>query len=144
METVTFITSLFTFYIKGEISIDSHFVKLKKPNTILSIIPMGAKKESIPANQISSVGTNFKMIFGNFLIGLILACISFGQLTNENGSIFAGIILILLGGLYIVNSFQTKLIINTTSGQIKEINFLDKKKADMAENMINILIANRM
>lgn len=137
-------TSILTFYIKGEIRNEPNFVRLKKPNTILSIIPLGAKKESIPINQIASVSTNFKMLFGNFLIGLILLFISFGYYGQNQ--IAAGIIFTLLGLLYVINSFQTKLTIDTTAGQTKELNFFifDKAKADNAENMINRLISNRM
>ncbi|MFA5658900.1 MAG: hypothetical protein WC900_06410, partial [Oscillospiraceae bacterium] len=59
MGTITFMTSLLTFYLKGEIKSEQNFIKLKSPNTILSLIPLGAHKETLPTNQIASVETNF-------------------------------------------------------------------------------------
>lgn len=43
----TFITSYLTFYLKGEFGLDGDFVKLKVPNTILNIIPLGAENKTV-------------------------------------------------------------------------------------------------
>ena len=45
MQPIQYMTSLLTFYLKGEIRQEQNFVNLKKPNTILSLIPLGAKKD---------------------------------------------------------------------------------------------------
>ena len=68
MQPIQYMSSLLTFYLKGEIRQEQNFVNLKRPNTILSLIPLGAKKDSIPVNQLSSVESNFKLHFGSFLI----------------------------------------------------------------------------
>ena len=48
MNNITYMTGLLTLYLKGNISADQNFVRLKIPNTILSLIPLGAQKENIP------------------------------------------------------------------------------------------------
>ena len=81
METISFMTSLLTFYLKGEIKQEQNFIRFKVPNTILTFIPLGSVKETVPINQISSVGTSFKLLFKSFLVGVILAFI--GLLPNN-------------------------------------------------------------
>ena len=44
MNNITYMTGLLTFYLKGNISADQNFVRLKIPNTILSLIPLGAQE----------------------------------------------------------------------------------------------------
>ena len=44
MQKIEFMTSLLTFYLKGEISTEQNFLTLKVPNTILTLIPLGRKK----------------------------------------------------------------------------------------------------
>ena len=143
METISFITSLLTFYLKGEINHEQNFIKIKAPNTILSFIPLGSKNETIPINQISSVGTNFKLLFKNFIIGIIITFLGIGYLGD---SAFIGLILLLLGISMVINSFQSILTINTTSGSAMYISFLifEKSKALQAENYINQLVSNRL
>ena len=45
MQPVTYMTSLFTFYLKGEIKSEQNFISFKVPNTILGLIPLGAQTE---------------------------------------------------------------------------------------------------
>lgn len=61
MQTVEFITSYLTFYLKGKIQVDKNFVKFEIPNTILKLIPLGKASRSLPVNQISSVDDSFKL-----------------------------------------------------------------------------------
>ena len=68
MRSIQFMTSLLTFYLKGEISQDDKFIKMKKPNTILALIPLGAKKESVPVSQLASVDSNFKLHLKSLLV----------------------------------------------------------------------------
>jgi len=143
MGTITFITSLLTFYLKGEIRHEQNFIKIKKPNTILSLIPLGSKTNTMPINQISSVETNFKLLFKPFLVGLIIAIVG---LTLLSDSFVGGVVVFLIGAAMVINSFQTELHVNLTSGKVEYVFFLifEKKKAEMAAEQINTLISNRM
>lgn len=143
MEPIKYMTSLLTFYLKGEIRQEQNFVNLKKPNTILSLIPLGAKKDSIPVSQLSSVESNFKLHFGSLLLGLIFAIVGlclFGK------AFIVGLILLLIGANKAITAFETILTIKTTSGDVKEISFLifEKSKAEEAEKQIRKIISDRL
>lgn len=145
MKTIQFMTSLLTFYLKGEIKPEQNFLKLKMPNTILTLIPFGVKNYSVPINQISSVVTNFKLLFKNFIYGIIETILGLCFLGSENAKFF-GFILFLIGISTIINSFQTELIIDTTSGKEYVLSFLifEKNKALQAESDINQMINSRL
>ena len=143
MTKIRYITSLFTFYLKGEISLEQHFVRFKEPNTILGLIPLGAKKDSVPINQIASTQTDFKLKLGKMLIGIVIAVLGFSLFKD---SFAAGLILVLIGANSIIDAFEIDLKVSMTSGQVKLIDFFifDKAKAEEAERMMNELIANRL
>lgn len=143
MNTITYMTSLLTFYLKGEIRQEQNFVNLKTPNTILSLIPLGAKKDSIPVSQLSSVETNFKLHFGSLLVGAIIAIIGLCLLSE---SFLFGLIILLIGANKAITAFETILTIRTTSGTMKQISFLifEKSKADEAETQIRQIISDRL
>lgn len=143
MQPVNYMTSLLTFYLKGEIRQEQNFVNLKKPNTILSLIPLGAKKDSIPVSQLSSVESNFKLHFGSLLIGAIIAIFGFCMLSE---SFLFALILMLIGANKAITAFETVLTIKTTAGDIKGISFLvfEKGKAELAERQIRQIISDRL
>lgn len=143
MEKIRFMTSLLTFYLKGEIGKNENFVMLKIPNTIFGIIPLGAHTESIPINQISLVGSSFHLLVGRLFLGLIAALIG---LSVIGSSFIFGIIMILVGVLTVINSFQTVFAIDLTSGRRIVLFFVifEKSKAGLAEQEINKLISSRM
>lgn len=143
MEKITFMTSLLTFYLKGEISAAQNFLMLKKPNTIFTLIPLGAKKINVPINQIATVGTNFKLLVKSFFTGIIEIIIAFALFKS---SVIWALILLIVGSLTVINSFQTELVVATTSGAHFMLFFLifEKKKAEAAANAINNMIGSRL
>ena len=143
MQPIKYMTSLLTFYLKGEICQEQNFVNIKVPNTILSLIPLGAKKESVPVNQLSSVESNFKLHFGSFLKGAILAIVGLCLLAEQ---FLLGLILALVGANIAITAFETILTIKTTAGDIKNISFLifEKAKAELAEKQIRQIISDRL
>ncbi len=143
MENITYMTSLLTFYLKGEIKYEQNFVNLKKPNTILGLIPLGAKKDSLPVNQLASVESNFSLKFKRLLAGLIISGIALALFSEE---FLIGLIILIVGLNSVITSFETHLFIKTTAGDIKDISFLifEKSKADKAESQIRNLISTRL
>lgn len=143
MQPIKYMTSLLTFYLKGEIRQEQNFVNLKKPNTILSLIPLGAKKDSIPVSQLASVESNFKLHFGSLLIGVIIAIIG---LCLVSESFILALILMAVGANKAITAFETILTIKTTAGDIKDISFLifEKSKAEEAERQIRQIISDRL
>ena len=128
---------------KGEIKQDKNFLKFKIPNTILTLIPLGAHKKNIAINQIASVNTDFRLLFKNMLIGIVEVIIA---LACFGSSVLAGLIFLVLGGLTILNSMQTTLIVTLTSGEILPVYFIifEKAKAEQAEEAINNMISARL
>ena len=143
MQPIQYMTSLLTFYLKGEICQEQNFVNLRKPNTILKLIPLGVKKESIPVNQLASVESNFKLDLGSLIKGVILAIIGLGLLSNV---FIVGLILLMLGANMCITAFDTVLAIKTTAGDFKYIFFLifEKEKAELAESQIRQIISDRL
>lgn len=143
MQPIQYMTSLLTFYLKGEIRQEQNFVNLRKPNTILKLIPLGAKKDSIPVNQLASVESNFKLHFGSLLKGLILSIVG---LCLFSDLFILGLILLLIGVNMGITAFETILTIKTTAGDTKDISFLifEKAKAELAENQIRQIISDRL
>lgn len=142
METIKFMSSLLTFYMKGEIRHEQHFIKLKIPNSILTFIPLGSKKESIPIEQISAVSADFKLQLKKFLIGALLVLIGLGSFGY---SFLLGLILLLIGVSNVISAFQTELSIDMASGSSWVISFLifEKAKAEQAAEQIEKLISRR-
>lgn len=143
MNKINYMTSLLTFYLKGEISHEQNFVKIKRPNTILALIPLGSKTETVAINQIASVETNFSLFLKELIYGVLIAIIGFCCMSI---SILLGLLLVIWGVSMGLCAFQTDLIIRLTSSSIKKISFLvlEKKKAYEAAEQINQLIGNRL
>lgn len=143
MNTITYMTGLLTFYLKGQISTDQNFLRLRIPNTILALIPLGAQNHNVPVNQVASVASSFHLEFKNFIVGIIEAGIAFACFGE---SFLLGLILLLLGANTIINSFYTVLNIDTTAGKSYTVSFLifEKAKAYQAEELIGRMIAGRL
>ncbi|MGO4925254.1 hypothetical protein ACTQ44_10090 [Ligilactobacillus ruminis] len=143
MKNITYMTSLLTFYLKGEISTEKNFLSLKIPNTVLALIPLGAQKHNVPVNQLSAVSTSFSLAFKELIIGIIEALFGFASIES---SFLVGLIILLVGISTIITSFKTELRIDTTSGRSYLIPFVvfEKSKAAGAEEMLNEIISNRL
>lgn len=138
----TFITSYLTFYLKGEFGLDGDFVKLKVPNTILKVIPLGAENKTVAVTQIASVDNSFKLEFKPFLVGVLISILGLNML---GGNFVTGLAILLYGVLSAISSFQTVLSVNTTAGQSLKISFVifEKAKALGVKETIEKIIAQR-
>ena len=85
------------------------------------------------------------LLFGIILMWSGFSVISASKILSLSSSL-APIILILLGVLIIITSFQTVITIKTTSGESLKISVLifDRSKALEIEDLINQLISNRL
>ena len=136
MTSIKYMTSLLTFYLKGEIRTEKNFIQFKTPNTILGLIPLGAKTEKFTIDQISSTTTNFRLRLKYLIFGIL----------SDSDTLAAGLICLLLGINNIIDAFEINLIVTTTAGKEQLIDFIifDKSKAEMAEQEINKMISNRL
>lgn len=150
MKTIKYRISLPTAYLKGEVTHEQNFLKLKTPNILFSLLAIGTKTDVIPVNQIATVTRTFNCIGVILLFGIILMWSGFSVISASKilslSSSLAPIILILLGVLIIITSFQTVITIKTTSGESLKISVLifDRSKALEIEDLINQLISNRL
>lgn len=150
MKTIKYRISLPTAYLKGEVTHEQNFVKLKTPNILFSLLAISTKTDVIPVNQIATVTRTFNCIGVILLFGIILMWSGFSVISASKilslSSSLAPIILILLGVLIIITSFQTVITIKTTSGEALKISVLifDRSKALEIEDLINQLISNRL
>ena len=146
VQTIYFITSFLTFYLRGEIRQQQNYISFKIPNTILTLIPLGAKQETIPINQIASVGTDFHLNFKDFLAGIVEIILAIWLNNEMDTPTFLCILLLLFGVFTILSAFKTILTVRTTSGASVYISFLifEKSKAKQAEQQINYFIFNRL
>lgn len=143
MEPIKYMTSLLTFYLKGEIKSEQNFIVFNEPNTILGLIPLGSKTERFPVAQISSTSTSFSLKLPKLLLGVIVAIGAFALMTQ---SFVLGLILLLLGVNWIIDAFEVYMVVTTTAGQKKFIDFFifEKGKAQKAEQQINTMISDRL
>ena len=150
MKSIKYRISLPTAYLKGEVTHEQNFVKLKTPNILFSLLAIGTKTDVIPVNQIATVTRTFNCIGVILLFGIILMWSGFSVISASKilslSSSLAPIILILLGVLIIITSFQTVITIKTTSGEALKISVLifNRSKALEIEDLINQLISNRL
>ena len=143
MEPIRYMTSLLLFYLKGEIRSEQNFVVFKIPNTIMGLIPLGAKTEKVPVTQIASTATNLKLRFGRMIAGIFVIIIALSMAAD---SFAAFLIFLILGINWIIDAFELNLVVTMTSGQQKPIDFFifEKKKAAAAEEQINAMIGGRL
>ena len=143
METITFMSSVVTFYIKGEISAEQNFVRFKTPKK-LGLIPLGSSDERIPITQISLVRMTTKVKPFWFIVGFLLTFVSFLVFTEMPS--FMCVLVLLLGIAMIVCSLRKCLDVDLTSGRVIRVPFVifEKHMAERAAELINDLISNRI
>lgn len=147
MEPIKYMTSLLTFYLKGEIKSEQNFINFKVPNTILGLIPLGSKTEKFIIDQIASTSTNMKLKFGKLVIGIVAIILGISLLASKEEGVFFGfLILLILGINMILDAFEVDLVVTTTAGQQKPIDFyiFEKGKAELAAKQINAMISGRL
>ncbi len=143
MESIRYTTSLFTFYLKGEINSEKNFINFKVPNTILGLIPLGTKKDSMAIHNIASTSTSFKLKLGKMLLGVLAVFLGFALFES---SVLWALIVLLIGANWVIDAFEIDLVVRTNSGEIKIIDFLifEKSKAEEANKAILSMISQRL
>lgn len=122
-----FSPSVLLFWLKTSVAASSMRVQYKSPNTILGVIPLGARTQTIPLRNIASVETNTKFNVGNFVFGLVLFIAGIACMKS---SALAGILLILFGIAALSNMMSAQLdFVNNAGGRNSVIvSALEKNK----------------
>ena len=147
--SIDYMSSLLTFYLKGHIQWDNNMVGFQIPNTILGFIPLGKRAQSIPVQHITNVAANFSVKIGKLLIGVVLGLWGLSCLANLGrdgfGAFLGFVIRLALGASFVIDALEVGLSVTQSSGQSLNIDFLifDKQKADYAAQQINQMVAER-
>ena len=128
------------FWIKGKIEVDSRFVNVEIPNTVLGIFPLGKKRDSLPVHTISNLQIDIAIKIKPILIGLFLLFASFAMLGD---SVFAGLLFGVISLEIAGSGILTTLTFDKSgSKQVISVPFFEAKKLEAAQTEIYSLISN--
>lgn len=158
MKSVTFMSGILTFYLKGKVEISRNSLFLSIPNTILGVIPFGSEKHSLYVHQISTHDQSFGLKFKQFIVGVLTALMGlfyFTALVQAEGpkpltSVIAvsglGIVHIALAVIIVITAFYYRINIYTTGSLTYSLNILifEKHKAEQVSALINEIIETRL
>jgi len=139
-----FATSLLYFWVKGELELDEHFLKIGLRNTILwGLIPAGANKSSIPLDNISSVNSHASYDLKKIIIGVIAFLIGFMFIFD--GSFLLGLFLVIAGVNIFDSGILTVLAVNLHTGtQVLSVPLFEKKRLNAFKEGIEEAIKRNM
>lgn len=135
-----FALSILFFWIKGNLSVDSRFVKVNTANVILGIFPAGRDSETIPLKNISSTKISSKYKIMPMIFGIIIMLISLSKLSS---SFFAALVFFLIGALIFGSGILTTLIIQRAGNDYMiSVPFFEKNKLLMSQDKIEEALAH--
>lgn len=144
IDTIEFITSYITFYLKGSVEFTNDNVIAQVPNTILGVIPLGRRKRTLDVAHITSTVSNFRVDIKNLLIGAVIALFGLGELGDPNGLV-VGLVALVFGVLMVLNALISYVAISLDSGEVVIIPLVifERSKSDMIADNINKLLSAR-
>ena len=144
LDTIEFITSYITFYLKGSVEFTNDNVIAQVPNTILGVIPLGRRKRTLDVAHITSTVSDFRVNIKNLLIGAFIALWGMGELGSTNGFVI-GLVLMVFGVLMVLNALISYVSISMDSGEVVIIPLVifERSKSDMIADNINKLLSAR-
>ena len=147
MGTISYMTSLLTFYLKSEIGVERNALVFKRPNTWLGFIPMGMKTEMIPISQIAYTSISTHVRVPSLVLGFVILTAAFSGLSTtlltDQGTPAVALLVLLIAAAFFIDAFSTNLVVTNSAGQRKSISFLifEKNKAEEIERRINTMIS---
>ncbi|WP_075725818.1 hypothetical protein [Corynebacterium aquilae] len=100
-------------YIKGQMMCSSTRFVYKIPATVLALIPVGGDEMTIPISAISGVSTTSRLRVGRMIAGILALMIAISVISN---SVLAGLVLFLLGALWLVTCYPVALVVQNHAG----------------------------
>ena len=144
LDTIEFITSYITFYLKGSVEFTSDNVIAQVPNTILGVIPLGRRKRTLDVAHITSTVSDFRVDVKKLLIGVLIAFTGLGDFGSADGFLL-GLILTVFGALMVLNALISYVSITMDSGEVIIVPLVvfERSKSDMIADNINRLLSAR-
>lgn len=144
MGKVIFSTNLLMFWAKGEVEVDSRFIKTNVPNLLFDVIPVGNDKQNIPLKNVSGSTLSSNLEGKVLLVGIgviLFSFLTFGEASNVGGfffSLFTMLLFMAIGASIIVSGIQTTLTIEKSGKPyIIEVPFYERKKLILLDQMIH-------
>jgi hypothetical protein len=136
----TFVANLILFWLNANYSLTNKRLIGYQPNTLLGLIPLGKAEVVQPLKNIASVSSSTEFHFAKLLIGVILLFVGMGAFGN---SFLLGVILIVLGGINLLNCYtSTFIVLNNGGAKVGyNLSILDKSKVDTFVMDVNSAIA---
>ncbi|TSO26147.1 zinc ribbon domain-containing protein [Lactobacillus sp. LL6] len=141
-ENDKFSVSLLAFWVKGVLKVDSRFVHIDLPNTVLwGLIPAGKNMQNVPLTGITNVAVSNSYKLGAMFLGIVLAFLGFGMFSS---SFLGGLIILLIGVLCFLSGIKTSLTFEKSGiMQTIAVPFFESTKIRDFANQINNSIAQR-
>lgn len=138
MKKVSFSISLLFFWIKGEVEVDTRFVKTNLSNTILGFIPLGKDQQNIPLKNISGSMLSTKYLAKPLFIGFILFFIGFIEIYS-----ITGVLTMLIGAAIFLSGIKTNLVIEKAGTPYSiSVPFFEKSKMTQLNEYIHEALAH--
>ena len=141
IKEASFTANLILFWLKANYVLTNKRVTGHTPNTLFGLIPLGKAQIAQPLKTIASVTSSTKFSFMRLIIGVVFLAIGVGFMES---SFFAGLILLILGVINILNCFTATFAITNNAGQSTsyEISILEKSKVVAFTNEVNTVVAD--
>ena len=145
MFKIEYLVSLFTFYLRGEISVDDYFIRFHRPNTLFGLVGTGYTDTSVPVGQAASVSRHFGVRFGQLLAALLLTAAGILILCFRIKWFWIALILLVFAVNALLQALVMKVKITFLSGQSVEIPFMlfEHGKAVRTEQAVAGLLAQK-
>lgn len=115
-----FTTNLVLAWHKARLVLTNKRLTGYAPNTLLGLIPLGGNEISQPLDRIARVHVSTKFRVFRVILGAIALIVGLGFL-GESSGVATGLVLILIGALWVTTAWLAVLAVYDNSGNSSEI-----------------------
>ena len=135
IQEATFSPSPIVFWLKVNMGVSSTRIVVRRPNTILGLIPLGYADNAYPLTNTASVGVSAKFSIGRLIFGLIFLIVGISLLVKNVG----GIIFLLLGAALLIGVYNATLVVQNNGGgtNVVPVSIFEKSKLEQFRELIN-------
>lgn len=130
LATESFSPSLILFWLKFQVTVTNRRIVARQPNTLLGVIPLGYEDLAIPLKSVAGVGVSVKFSMFRFLLGLVVLIVG---LASFGSNTFLGLIVTLLGVVFLAGSVRAVLKIQNNAGSAQEVRVAYTEKAKLEQ-----------
>ncbi|MDO4609744.1 hypothetical protein [Corynebacterium sp.] len=135
-----FSPSLIMFYLRTNMMVTNRRVVIRRPNTILGLIPVGYEERSMPIGAISGATASMSVKAGQLIICVICALLCLLLIGDaDGGAKLFFVVLLILFIVWTISAIVSKLILTNSGGGIAEtsVSFAENAKLEEFKNQLN-------